>query len=246
MGVFPDSRLGKIEFYENHLEAWAANAAQIGLVPAAVSSLASLTGDARERYQLAEQARQAAKSATQAYYDAVRLMHSGPGNGADMVARIKNFAQSTNNPTVYTLAQIPPPADPSTVPPPGTPFDFVIGLLQSGALEIRFKCVNPTNSVGTIYEIRRKIGTSMSAPFEFVGATGARRFTDETLTAAAVTAGGGAVGYQITAVRSTTRGNPGQFTVSFGVGSGGGGFVLTGMQGVSMGEQQLSSSRLAA
>ncbi len=34
-----------------------------------------------------------------------------------------------------------------------------------------------------------------------------------------------AVTYQITAVRSTARGNPAQFTVNFGI--GGGGFAIT-------------------
>jgi hypothetical protein len=34
------------------------------------------------------------------------------------------------------------------------------------------------------------------------------------------------VTYQITAVRSTARGNPAQYTVNFGIGGGGGGLAI--------------------
>jgi len=36
---------------------------------------------------------------------------AAPGLGSDMIDTIKNFAQTTDDPNVYTLAQIPPPAD---------------------------------------------------------------------------------------------------------------------------------------
>lgn len=213
MGVVPDSRLGKIEFYEAHIAPWTSNAAAIGVTPASVTSLAALTTTARKAYESAESARQAAKAATQAFYDAVRAMHSGPGAGQDMIDQIRVRAQSTNNPNVYVLAQIPPPATPGTTPPPGTPFEFTVGLLQNGALELKWKCNNPSGTQGTIYEVLRKIG---SGAFNFVGASGVRVFTDETLPS-----GSAPVTYQITAVRSTSRGNPAQFTVNFGIGGPG-------------------------
>lgn len=213
MGVVPDSRLGKIEFYEAHIAPWTSNAAAIGLTPASVTALGGLTSAARKAYNDAEAARQAAKTATQAFYDAVRAMHNGPGAGQDMIDQIRVRAQSTNNPNVYVLAQIPPPATPGTTPPPGTPFEFTVGLLQNGALELKWKCNNPSGTQGTIYEVLRKIG---AGAFNFVGASGVRVFTDETLPS-----GSAPVTYQITAVRSTSRGNPAQFTVNFGIGGPG-------------------------
>jgi len=135
-----------------------------------------------------------------------------PGAGADMIQTIKTYAQTTNNPNVYVLAQIPPPAQGGTTPPPGTPFDFTVGLLQDGSLQLKWKCSNPSGTVGTIYEVKRQIG---GGAFEFVGATGVKTFTDDTLT------GASPVTYQITAVLSTARGNPAQFVVNFGVGGGG-------------------------
>ncbi|MGH7132045.1 MAG: hypothetical protein ACREJO_08885 [Phycisphaerales bacterium] len=225
MGVVPDTRLGKIEFYESHNSAWSTNAAAIGLTAGKVTALAALITTARKSYDAHVTAQAAAKAATQTFYDAVRFMHSSPGAGADMVETIKNFAQTTGNPTVYNLAQIPPPATPGTTPPPGTPFKFTVGLTQEGAIELKWKCQNPSGTQGTIYEVRRKIGGSGSSnPFTFVGATGVKKFTDDTLTSGSTN-----VTYQVTAVRSTARGTPAQFNVNFGVGGDGQAFAtITG------------------
>ena len=213
MGIVPETRLGKIEFYEAHLGPWDSNDQAIGLQPASVTNLSTLTTAARRAFEAAESAREASKAATRAYHNAVRAMHSGPGAGQDMIDQIRNFAQSSNNPNVYVLAQIPPPATPGTTPPPGTPLDFEVRLLQTGALELRFKCVNPPGTQGTIYEVQRRIGTGA---FAFIGASGVRSLIDETLPA-----GSAQVTYQVTAVRSTLRGDPALFTVSFGTGAAG-------------------------
>jgi hypothetical protein len=224
MGVVPKNPLGKIEFYEAHLSPWEGNAVAIGLTVAAVTALETATNNARAAYNAHLAAQQQAKAATQDYYEKVRLMHNSPGKGADMIQTIKTFAQTTNNPNVYTLAEIPPPATPGTTPPPGTPFDFTVGLLQDGALELKWKCNNPSGTVGTIYEVKRKIG---NGAFEFVGASGVKTFTDDSLPANA-----SPCTYQITAVRSTSRGNPAQFTVTFG--SGGGGLTISTLEGESV------------
>lgn len=219
-GIVPSSRIGKVEFYEAHTGAggpWPSNAATIGLTAGAVTALATATANARKAYSEHLAAQDAAKAATNAFYDKVRLMHNAPGFGADMIQTIKTFAQTTNNPNVYVLAQIPPPSQGGVTPPPGTPTDFTVGLLQDGSLELKWKCGNPSGTVGTIYEVLRKIGTGA---FAFVGATGVKTFTDDSLPAGASPAT-----YQVTAVRSTARGNPAQFTVHFGV--GGPGLMIT-------------------
>jgi len=216
MGIIPDNRVGKIEFYEAHITPWTTNAAAIGLTPASVTALGAATNNARKAYNDHLAAQQVAKAATLAFYDKVRIMHSAPAAGADMIQTIKTFAQTTNNPNVYVLAQIPPPAVPGATRPPGTPFNFTVGLLQDGSLELKWKCNNPIGTVGTIYEVRRQIG---SGAMSFVGATGVKLFTDDSLPSNA-----SPCTYQVTAVRSTARGNPAQFTVIFGM--GGGGFTI--------------------
>lgn len=219
MGIVPSTRLGKIEFYEGHIAPWTTNAVAVGLTVPAVTLLSTATIEAREAYDALLAARTAAKAATQNFYNKVLAMHSAPGSGADMIKTIKAFAQSTNNPNVYTLAQIPPPAAPGVTPPPGTPTDFTVGLLGSGALELKWKCPNPAGTMGTVYEVKRSLG---GGPLAYIGSTGVRSFTDDTLTA-----GAAPVTYQITAIRSTARGNPAQFLVNFGTGGGGGDMGLT-------------------
>jgi hypothetical protein len=73
---------------------------------------------------------------------------------------------------------------------------------------------------------------------EFVGASGVKSFVDDTLPS-----GASPVTYQITAVRSTARGNPAQFVVNFGV--GGGGFAVTSVTPVS-GEGDGAGVKIAA
>jgi len=226
MDTVPNTKIGKIEFYESKLSPWGLAPASIGLQPSAVSALATATAAARAAYSAHLSAMEASKAATQFFYDKVRSLHAGPGLGADMIQQIKTFAQTTNNPNVYVLAQIPGPSSPGEIPAPGTPFDFKVGLLQSGALELRWKCPNPEGAQGTMYEVRRK-ATHAGTDFEFLGATGGRTFVDDTLSV-----GGGAWMYQITAVRSTARGHPANFLVNFGVGeasgaSAGGGLAIT-------------------
>ena len=215
MGIVPQNRLGKVEFYESHVPVWETAPTTIGLTAAQVTALNTATENARKAYEAHVSAQQAAKAATNDFYDYVRLMHNAPGKGADMIEAIKQYAQTTNNPLVYGLAQIPPPATPGTTPPPGTPSNFTVGLLPIGAVELKWKCANPEGTNGTIYEVKRG--------GQFIGATGVKTFIDETLTSASP------VTYQVTAVRSTARGVTAQFTVTFG--TGGGGFAITSVQG---------------
>lgn len=231
MGVVPNNRVGKIEFYEAHTAPWAANAVAVGLTVSSVTALTTATTNARKAYNDHLAAQEAAKAATNAFYDKVRLMHAAPGAGADMIQTIKTFAQTTNNPNVYVLAQIPPPAAGGTTPPPGTPFDFTVGLLQDGSLELKWKCSNPSGTVGTIYEVKRQIG---GGAMTFVGATGVKTFTDDSLPSNA-----SPCTYQVTAVRSTARGNPAQFTVNFGM--GGGGLTIASVTSEGAGEVKMAA-----
>ncbi len=213
MSIVPNDRLGKLEFYEAHLEPWGEHAANIGITQTQLTGLTTLTNAARAAYNAAEAARNASKAATQDFYDAVRAMHSAPDAGQDMINDIKNYAESKDDPKVYVLAQIPPPAAPGAVPPPGTPFDFNVTLLQSGALELKWKCNNPPGASGTVYEIQRRLA---EGAWTTLSPTGTRAFIDST-----IPAGGSPVMYQITGFRSTLRGMPATFTVMFGVGGNG-------------------------
>lgn len=207
MGVIPSTRQGKIEFYEAHLQVWATNAAAIGLDPAAVLAFQSLVGAARSSLLDAEMKREASKAATQVFYNATEQMSTV---GSALLSTIRAFAETSEDPGVYALAQIPAPATPGPVPPPGRPYELTVGLAATGALALRWKADNPSGASGTVYEIQRRAG---AGPFQFVDVAGERAFEDAT-----VPAGASNIVYQITGVRGKSRGPAAQFLVNFGVG----------------------------
>ena len=89
---------------------------------------------------------------------------------------------------------------PTPLANPGTPYKFVANLSVSGAINLQWKCDNPAGA--TMYQIWRRIGTH--AEFVYLGASGKRRFRDDTLPA-----GSSAMMYQIQAVRASKVGRCG-------------------------------------
>ena len=212
MATVPASKFGKLQFYEAHIDPWTNNAAAIGLDLPDVANLTTATTEARAAYDALLIARDAAKAATLNFTDKVATMHGAPGYGSDMIDTIRNFAQTTDDDNVYVLAQIPAPGTPGAVGPPGTPYDFRVSLLQDGSTELKWKSNNPVGARGTVYEIMR---SDAGGPMTFVAAAGAKTYIDSTLPT-----NSSPVTYRITGIRSTLRGNPGQFTVQFGAGGG--------------------------
>lgn len=212
MSLLPNSRVGKIEFYEAHVSPWQENAAAIGLTSQQVDALEKRTRQARAAYDAHQAAMEAAKAATLDFYNCVRDMAE---DGADLIRTIRNQAETAGDPNVYVLARIPAPGPRSPTPPPGLPSDLRVALLATGALALSWKCPNPAGASGTIYEVQRRIDGE-NATFVYIGSSGVKRFTDETLPA-----GTASVTYQITAIRSTARGPAARFTVRFGVGGEG-------------------------
>src|SRR5690349_17000555 len=131
MTIVPETRVGKIQFYQSHLDVWAEDPPSIGVTPAAVAVLADLVAEAREAFIQQRRAQDAARSATERFHAAVRAMHAGIGGGAALIQQIKTFAQVTGDPGVYARASITPPAPPGrpgSAPPPGMPHGFAVAL----------------------------------------------------------------------------------------------------------------------
>jgi hypothetical protein len=222
MGIVPTKVQDLLAFTEAHAALWRDRASSLGLSGAQAEAFSQASSNAKTRVDEATLAENARKAATVMSNDAVRELRRSAG---ETLAIIKAFADNSANPAaVYALAEIPEPATPAPLPPPGVPTDFTVQLTQSGVIELKWKCANPAGSTGTIYEVRRRTGSA--GEFTFVGVSGTRAFTDDSLPA-----GSTGVTYQITAVRSTKRGLPGQFNVNFGVAGGGGMFVASVTEG---------------
>lgn len=210
MSTVPTKLVDKIQFYEQKNTPWAAHAVAIGTTTTEVTALNTKTVAARAALSAQAAAQSAAKAATVTLHAAVDAMDSA---GMDIILKIKAKA-AIDGDSVYALAEIPPPAVPGPVAAPGTPTDFKVQIQQDGSLILTWKCENPTNAVGTIYQVSRRIGAT--GDFVILGATGSRKFIDDSLpiNSAPIT-------YRIMAVRSTVAGSPAQFTVSFGTGGDG-------------------------
>ena len=229
MPIVPVQTTAKIEFYENHVTPWNANAVAIGTTVAAVTDLDTKTQAARAAFNAQQAAQQAAKSTT---IDLKLAMAAMADAGADIIKQIRAQGAIVGD-SVYSLAEIPAPAIPSPKPPPGTAYQLSVLLNGDGSLNLGWRCDNPPGTSGTIYQIFRQVGGT--GDFTYLGGVGEKRFVDET-----VPGGASFVTYKIQAVRSTAVGMWNTFNVQFGTNAGG---MMTAMV-TSSGEQQ--APKLAA
>jgi hypothetical protein len=210
MAVVPNTRLQKVQFYENHITPFTSNATAIGLTSAECTDLQTKTEAARTAYNDQQAALQAAKNATATFYNMVDVMNTA---GSALIKKIRAQAETTGDPNVYTLAEIPAPPTPTPVGPLGQATDFKVALdTATGTLNTSWKCSNPRGASGVVYQVWRRLGSD--GEFDYLGGVGEKKYTDDT-----VPAGTAQVQYQIQAVRSTSVGPFALFIVNFGSGS---------------------------
>lgn len=214
MRVVPRDNTGAVTFYEVHAPVWQAEAASIGLTPEDAAAVADAAAAARDAFNQQYAAQQAARAATQAYENAVARLRAA---GAACIAKVRVAATAAGEGGngVYERAQLPMPASPGRLPAPGRPTNFATRLNADGALELTWACDNPSGTAGTVYEIRRRdvAATGESGPLTFVAVAGSKSFLDAT-----VPPGTAVAEYQVTAIRSTRRGSPGRYRVTFAAG----------------------------
>ena len=210
MPLVPAKKEEKVAFFRARIAPWQTNAVAIGTTGAAVTALDGLVTAAEDAIAAQLVALNAYRTAVETTDTAVAAM---AGAGADIISAIRT-AGRTGGATVYELAQIPGPATPAPVPPPGTPYQFKVELLPEGQLVFTWKCNNPAGASGTVYQVYRR-DTPTAEP-TFLGIAGIRKFIDES-----VPTGQPQIGYVIQATRSTAIGVEGNFAVRFGTTSAG-------------------------
>ncbi|MEL6497279.1 MAG: hypothetical protein AAF937_06115 [Planctomycetota bacterium] len=216
MGIIPDGRSERINFFENRLNAWAANAAAIGLSADEVTRIAQLTTLARDGFNAAQVARDDAKSATQTQNDAIDAMAA---YGADLVKTIKAFAQTNEDPGVYTAANIPQPKPRTPLGPAPQPQNVTLKLTTTGAISVAWQAETAGRMAFVIERQTMPVGGSFG-DWSIIGTTTTKNFIDET-----VPAGLERAVYRITAERPGGRSEPSESaTAYFGrIGLSGGG-----------------------
>jgi len=196
----------KIGFYKNRVARWSEVAEQIGTTPQQVAELAELADEAQAALRAQQAAQQTARMATQRLKEAGRRLAR---KGAAILQQVRAQASSEGNNKPYLLARVDPPSKRTRIKPPGKPDDFTFKLDAMGWLELRWTCRNPRGAVGTVYQVRRKLGHD--GKFEVLGMSGEKKFVDMT-----IPPGTGVVQYEVRAMRSTEVGPPGRFDVPLG------------------------------
>jgi hypothetical protein len=194
MSLVPETKIGKIQFFNSKITPWTKCRRHWDFTAAAVTDLQTKLTNAQTKLDAQIAAEAAFRTAVAAANDAVSILMIA---GMDIVKAIRAKAAVAGN-SVYELAEIPAPATPTPVNTLGKPSDFVVTLSESGALDLTWKCASP-RATGVIYQIWRRIGPT--GAFDYLGGTGEKKFTDSTLPA-----GSSQVTYQIQAVRSTAAG----------------------------------------
>lgn len=210
MPVQPVTKVGRIEFCEEHIDQWTANAVPMGSSAPTVSSWSVKVAAARAAYQAQRTAMIAAKDATIEFNLAVQAMTQAT---SEIIKQVGAKATMGGD-AIYALAGIPAPSTPAPRQPPGMPYEPKVGLDLSGALSLGWKCNNPPGTSGTMYQVYRRAG--LSGSFVLLGGSGERKFTDDTIPSGATQ-----LTYKIQGVRSTCVGPWAEFNVSFGTNANG-------------------------
>lgn len=201
--VLPGPRDEMIQWFSDRIADWAANAASIGLSAAQVTALATLVNDAEGVLAAATAARIASRDATVDYHNGADTLRT---YGADLIKVIKAFAESTNDPTVYSTASVPPPAPPTPAGPPDKPTDLEASLVLPYGIRLNWKGSAARNAYFGIF--RRLPGET---GFTFLQTTKDKTYDDTT-----IPTGVASVEYYIAAFRDPYQVNSSALAVQFG------------------------------
>jgi hypothetical protein len=203
MPVVPQTIIGRIEFYEQHLPVWALNPTAIGLSAAQVADLTARTIQARADYEAAQAVRNTAKAATMTQNDAVSFMHE---LGGDLVKTIRAFAETTDDTAVYAAAEIPAPQPPTPPGPPDQPTALDADILLPFGIGLTWK---GSTAQSTYFGIWRKLDSEVNPVL--IKTTKNKSFDDRTLPD-----GTNAVDYYIAAYRDDFEVNSATLRIQIG------------------------------
>jgi hypothetical protein len=236
MPVLPSKLQDLLDWLDQHSPVFQTNGAAIGLSPAQIGEYKTAALAARAKFNNRLTADAAAKVALNQQQDAVREARQ---SASDCIRTIKAFAQNSTTPqTIYDLAQIPAPSTPAPLPAPGKPNEMSVAITPTtGAITLSWKALNPPGSSGTSYIVRRR--TNVDAPFEFIGVTGSKKFTDSNFIA-----GPDAVQYTVQGQRSDLAGAVSDIlTINFGRSGPGlnAGLVVTSVSSSPVGNAKMAA-----
>lgn len=141
-------------FTEDHLAAWSADPASIGLSVEDITAITGTSDSARSGLDDRTAAVAAAKASTITWHAAAETNRD---LARELVRKIRFFATQQADPdAVYAAAQIPAPKTPGELPVPAVPTDLNITLDTQGRAVLRFES---SRFGGTVWGVQRRTTT---------------------------------------------------------------------------------------
>ena len=173
--LLPDTKEGQILFFEQHLAPWTTNAVAIGLTAPQMTAFTTMVETARDKFNDAEAARLASKTATLEMNSAIDIMNQ---IGMGCVKNIRGKAESTLDDTVYVKAMIPPPTAPTPSGTPSQPTGLSAFIDDGGRVNLAWV---GTTQYSTYFTIWRKLPEEPA--FTMIGTVGGKKWMDDTVEA---------------------------------------------------------------
>lgn len=200
--VIPGGRDAMLTFYQNRIDLWSSNAADIGLAPETVLALKDSLDAALAQLALAQQTRDLAKTET-GVLNAMAAATRALGGAA--MATIRAYAESTGDEKVFQKANIPPPKPPQPAGPPSPAQNLVADPHPNGTIELKWKGTVAQNAS---FDIERSVD---GGSYVFIRNTRDKAWIDE-----AVPMNSAFITYRIYGVRDGKRSVSVSATVQFG------------------------------
>ena len=206
MALVPASKTGAISFFQSRIAAWSADPAAIGLSAQDVADITSSTAAAQASLLAAEEAYNAARSATATNDADIMNMRT---LGASLISTIRAFAKTSGDPSVYTKADIPAPKAPTPAGAPDAPTNVSGAINSRGAVELKWE---GTLAFHTFFEVYRMF--EGQSQWTLLVSVGAKAFEDDTIPPDTTSA----VKYFVQAKRGELRSDPSDpITIRMGV-----------------------------
>ena len=169
----PPQRGPAVDWITERLALWTANAAQIGLLEAEVTALASLANAAGNARSAAGTARAESKNATRDWHDKA---DETMDEARELILKIKAFAATSGDPQVWVLSGLSPKDPPGQTPAPEAPSDIAAELLDQGYVRLSWKGKGPR---GTFYIVKRRLNDDTE--YAVIATVTDKTFTDEAI-----------------------------------------------------------------
>jgi hypothetical protein len=151
MPVLPKTDRTLIDWVELRTDLWKADPASIGLDGSEVTELIGLLAAAAAAEEAADLARAEAQAQTLRLHTEAEALRA---QAASMVATIKAFAETQDDPEVYAAAHLPPDRPKSPLGPPAAPQITSAVLHPDGTVRLKWKA---SRKGGTFFQVYRTL-----------------------------------------------------------------------------------------